>query len=194
MSEQLNEKSGVAASRPPQTAMNTSTVNVPATNALVAVPALRVGQGTDVHAFGGPERELWVAGLHWPGQAGLEGHSDADAVAHAICDAVLAAAGCGDLGSNFGTSAPQWADAPGVTLIRESVRRARAAGWEPVNVSVQMVGNRPKIGPRRAEAEQVLSDALGAPVMLSATTTDGLGFTGRGEGIAALAVAMLAAR
>lgn len=157
--------------------------------------APRVGTGVDVHAFApeGSERELWLAGLHWPGERGLEGHSDADVAAHAAADALLAAAGLGDLGSNFGTSAPEWAGASGSSLLAEAARRVRAAGFEIGNVAVQVIGNRPRLGPRRAEAEEALSRAAGAPVTVTATTTDGLGLTGRGEGVAAVATALVVA-
>ncbi len=151
-----------------------------------------VGIGVDVHSFE-PIRDLHLAGLHWPGEIGLTGHSDGDVVAHACCDAMLSAAGLGDLGAQFGTDEPQWFGAEGTVLIAETARRVRAANFEIGNIAVQLIGNRPKFAPRRDEAQTVLSEAAGARVTISATTTDGLGLTGRSEGLAAIATALLIA-
>ncbi|WP_408609313.1 2-C-methyl-D-erythritol 2,4-cyclodiphosphate synthase [Auraticoccus cholistanensis] len=154
---------------------------------------MRTGTGLDVHALA-PGRPMRIACLDFADEpAGPVGHSDGDVVAHAVCDALLAAAGLGDLGSNYGTSDPRWAGAPGREFLAETVRRVRAAGFEVVNVSVQLVGNRPRFAARRDEAEALMSRLVGAPVSVSATTTDGLGLTGRGEGLAALASALVQA-
>jgi 2-C-methyl-D-erythritol 4-phosphate cytidylyltransferase/2-C-methyl-D-erythritol 2,4-cyclodiphosphate synthase len=153
---------------------------------------LRTGMGIDVHAYD-EEAPLWLGGLYWTGEPGLAGHSDGDAVLHAICDALLSAAGLGDLGSRFGTSDPRFADAASDVFVRETLALVTGVGFDVVNVAVQIVATRPKIAPRRSELEAHLSALVGAPVTVGATTTDGLGFTGRGEGVAAIATALLAA-
>jgi 2-C-methyl-D-erythritol 2,4-cyclodiphosphate synthase len=160
----------------------------------MAAPIIpRTGIGIDVHAFASEDnpRELWLGGLLWEGQQGLAGHSDGDPVAHAAADALFSAAGIGDLGTHFGTDRPELAGASGVTLLAEAARIVRTEGFEIGNIAVQFVGNRPKFGPRREESQAVLTAAAGAPVSVSATTSDGLGFTGRGEGISALATALV---
>jgi 2-C-methyl-D-erythritol 4-phosphate cytidylyltransferase/2-C-methyl-D-erythritol 2,4-cyclodiphosphate synthase len=154
---------------------------------------IRVGIGTDAHAFSkDPARKLWLAGLLWDGQVGVDGHSDGDVAAHAICDALLAAANLGDLGSNFGVSDPKYAGASGATLLAETLIKVNTAGFVIENVAVQIVANKPKIGTRRAEAIAAISAALnGAQVSVSATSTDGLGFTGEGKGLSAIATALI---
>lgn len=153
----------------------------------------RTGIGMDVHAFA-PEDDpqpLWLGGLFWEGEQGLSGHSDGDCVAHAAADALFSASGIGDLGTHFGTDRPEYAGASGVKLLAEAARLVRAAGFEIGNVAVQFVANRPKFAPRREESQRVLSEAANAPVTVTATTSDGLGFTGRGEGISAVATALV---
>ena len=153
----------------------------------------KVGLGVDAHAFSSDQdRKLWLAGLLWPEQVGVDGYSDGDVAAHAICDALFSAAGLGDLGSNFGVDDPKYQGASGEMLLKEAFSKITSAGYEIGNVSVQIVCNKPKIGPRRAETIKALSKALGgAEVSVSATSTDGLGFTGQGLGISALATALL---
>ncbi|MCU1421953.1 MAG: bifunctional 2-C-methyl-D-erythritol 4-phosphate cytidylyltransferase/2-C-methyl-D-erythritol [Microbacteriaceae bacterium] len=150
----------------------------------------RTGTGVDVHAYD-DESPLWLGGLHWPGERGLAGHSDGDALSHAICDALLSAAGLGDLGSRFGTADPRFADAHGDVFLTETVALVAGAGYAIANVAAQVIANAPKVGPRRVELEARLSALVGAPVSVSATTSDHLGFTGRGEGVAVMATALL---
>ncbi|MCB1272904.1 MAG: 2-C-methyl-D-erythritol 2,4-cyclodiphosphate synthase [Leucobacter sp.] len=152
---------------------------------------VRVGTGVDVHAYD-RTRPLRLAGLDWPGEPGLSGHSDGDAACHAIVDALLSAAGLGDIGGLVGVDLPETAGAASTEFIGLALHKLVEAGWRPINVSVQVVAQRPKFAPRRAEAESVLSALVGAPVTIGATTSDGLGFTGRGEGIAAIATALIA--
>lgn len=151
---------------------------------------IRVGTGFDVHAYD-EHAPLWLAGIEWPGEPGLSGHSDGDAVCHAVVDALLSAAGLGDIGGLVGVDQSETQDAASTGFVRLALAKLAAEGWSPANVSVQIIGNRPKFAPRRAEAQAVMSELVGAPVSLAATTTDHLGFTGRGEGAAVIATALI---
>ncbi|MHB8273682.1 MAG: 2-C-methyl-D-erythritol 2,4-cyclodiphosphate synthase [Dermatophilaceae bacterium] len=158
------------------------------------MPTPRIGIGVDVHPFAADDRPLSLAGLTWPGERGLAGHSDADVAAHAACDALFSAAGAGDLGTHFGTDRPEMAGATGVVLLVRAAQIVTGSGFVIGNIAIQIIGNSPRLGSRRDEAQAVLSAAVSAPVSVSATTTDGLGLTGRGEGIAAIATAIVFAR
>jgi 2-C-methyl-D-erythritol 2,4-cyclodiphosphate synthase len=152
---------------------------------------MRIGNGFDVHAYAA-DRPLWLGCIEWPDERGLAGHSDADVVAHAVCDALLSAAGAGDLGSNFGIDKPEYANAAGVVFLKASLEIVTSKGFAIENISVQVIANTPNISSRRTEMEQAVSKSLdGADVSISGTTTDGLGFTGRGEGVAAIATCLL---
>lgn len=156
----------------------------------VAEPGIRTGVGIDVHAFDDAS-PLWLGGLYWPGEPGLAGHSDGDAISHALCDALLSAAGLGDIGGRFGTADPRFAGAHGDVFVTETVRLLGEAGFTIGNVAVQVIGQRPRLSARRVEIEEHLAALVGAPVSVSATTSDGLGFTGRTEGVAVIATALV---
>lgn len=154
--------------------------------------SIRTGIGTDTHRFTeDATKPLYLGTVVWAGERGLDGHSDGDAISHAIVDALLSAAGLGDIGSNFGVDRPEFAGANGEVFLRGALELIGEAGWRVANVSLQLIGNRPKVAPNRERVERVLSDLLRAPVSLSATTTDGLGFLGNTEGVAAVATALL---
>jgi 2-C-methyl-D-erythritol 4-phosphate cytidylyltransferase/2-C-methyl-D-erythritol 2,4-cyclodiphosphate synthase len=161
-----------------------------AENVLGAGSSLRTGIGVDVHAYD-DSAPLWLGGLYWPDEPGLAGHSDGDVVIHAICDALLSAAGLGDLGNRFGTADPRFAGANSEVFLRETLALVQGSGLSVGNVAVQVIGVRPRVAPRRGEVESRLTTLVGAPVSVAATTSDGLGFTGRGEGVTAIATALL---
>ena len=155
---------------------------------------VRVGQGFDIHAFSDdPSRPLVLGGVHFDGEPGLVGHSDADAVAHACADALLGAAGLGDIGQHFPDTDPQWAGADSIGLLTEVATRVRAAGWEPGNVDCAVICERPKLAPRRDEMQRTLTEAVGAPVTVKGNRAEGLGALGRTEGLACFAVAVVSA-
>ena len=156
-----------------------------------AAPRVRTGVGVDVHAFD-EASPLWLGGLFFDGEAGLAGHSDGDAVSHAMCDALLSAAGLGDIGGTFGTDDPRFENARGDVFLTATLDLLANSGFSVSNVAVQIIAKKPKLAPRRVEMEQRLSALIGAPVSISATTTDGLGFTGRGDGVCAIATALVA--
>ena len=152
----------------------------------------RTGIGTDTHRFSADSNKpLFLGTVLWPGEIGLDGHSDGDALSHAIVDALLSAAGVGDIGSNFGVDDPAYANANGRVFLEGTLAKLEAAGWGVINVSAQIIGNRPKVAPMREVVEKTLSKVLHAPVTISATTTDGLGFLGNSEGVAAVATALI---
>ena len=161
-----------------------------AENVLGVSSGIRTGIGVDVHAYD-DSAPLWLGGLYWPDEPGLAGHSDGDAVIHAICDALLSAAGLGDLGTRFGVADTRFVDARSEVFLRETLALIVGSGFRVGNVAVQVIGTRPRVAPRRDEVENLLTALVGAPVSVSATTSDGLGFTGRGEGITAIATALL---
>ena len=161
-----------------------------AENVLGITSATRTGVGIDVHAYDAAQ-PLWLGGLYWPDEVGLAGHSDGDALCHAICDALLSAAGLGDIGGRFGTDDPRFAGAHGDVFLGETVALVEGAGWAVGNVAVQLIAKHPRLGARRTELESHLTALVGAPVSVSATTSDGLGFTGRAEGVAVIATALV---
>jgi 2-C-methyl-D-erythritol 4-phosphate cytidylyltransferase/2-C-methyl-D-erythritol 2,4-cyclodiphosphate synthase len=151
---------------------------------------IRTGLGMDIHGYD-DSSPLWLGGLYWPDEPGLEGHSDGDAVIHAICDSLLSAAGLGDLGARFGANDPRFAGADSAVFLRASLALVEGAGYRVVNVAVQITANRPKIAPRRSELEGRLTELVGAPVSVGASTSDGLGFMGEGRGLSATATALI---